>query len=302
MRQVQKFISIGFIILLVLTFIINMSTLRKMGENPFSFQNLSLLLFSFVFILLMLDKAISRYMQAFIIMIIAFLSLFIDNGFDRIWGWGLFGVSYLLLSFYGFFDFNAIRRVLLIIVLFLSSIFFSVTAQGLKWEKTVGSLVYLIAVGGICSLLYKAKMNELDIQRKKLDSEIESIQQEKELLQSEWTLLNNELTAEKESYKEKERALRLREEILVKAEQSLHNSIEDFCHANSFDSISTTIIVIFFDSRGSATNKFIASEMGIAEQTVKNKLFTIYKKLNVTSRSQLISKLDSIVAKNLYQG
>lgn len=56
----------------------------------------------------------------------------------------------------------------------------------------------------------------------------------------------------------------------------------------------------FFASKGSATNKFIASEIGIAEQTVKNKLFIIYKKLNVTSRSQLISKLDSIVAKSLY--
>lgn len=303
MKRIQTIISVFFATLLTISFIISTTSLMTKGENPFLFPNIFLLILALIFSLLIINKPIFRYMQAFTMMIISFSLLYINDGFDRIWGWGLFSTSFLLMIYYEFFDKKRNVKATIFGLCFLVSIFFflSVTTQNVKWEKLLTSLVYMIGNGSIWYVLHKSKIKELDNKRKKLDLEIELIQQEKEALQNEWITLKAEIEAEKESYKEKEVNLRLREVDLINSEQIFRNSVKDLCLVHQFDEISTAIIEIFFNSRGSATNKFIASEIGIAEQTVKNKLFAIYKKLDISSRSQLISKLDSIVAKSLYK-
>ena len=245
-----------------------------------------------LFLFTRIKKQSIRIFQGYLVLVEGCLALYLDNKGSNIYGYGLLFIGISLLLYYGYFKRYAILKSCLITLLLILCFVLS----AIKTDNR--TLIYSAIICIPCILLC-----EFIIWRKTLFRVSERGENLKEL--SESLAIREAEIQEREEYlkeleeqhnnkaKELQRHIEVAKNKVSSDENRLKKRLTVVLKEEDFKSDEFDLIFLFYSHRGSFTNKELSETMNIKEQSVKNIMSRVYKKLNVRSRTEMLVELDS---------
>ena len=303
----QIVIGSSFALFLYLTVVMDL-LIMFYSHTEFSVTMVLILIVFFALSLLSIfSRKFGKQIQVFSILSMSLLC-FIFNGDVDFYSWG-FLLLFIILSYhYGFLNKKIKEKAIIFLFIFIITISFSAFINK-KPSIIPASIIYFLCVFFYICFIFRKMIKSLlksDIRIADLENELGI--KEKEIEEQRASLLMTESTvsniAKKISILEEEN-LRLKNNIrdsisiyYARKMQIIDDS--DFLESSlkkvipDLRNIEYRILLKFYLSGGSLTNAQLAYELDLSEQNIKNALRSIFLKLDVKSRTELITRIDNI--------
>ena len=229
--------------------------------------------------------AVMRYAQAFVFMCIGYLAII--EAYGSFWGWGFLLVSVQLLSHYGFWRKRPLPKIAACIALTVAVAIFAIRDQHAGLSVIVACISSFIFLFGSFFFINRSEMSRIFSTKKDLQELSES------LLRREAEL--HELEAKLKSHEDPTDSTRmnldLENAILLDDLEVIRAFIESLESLEELTEREQDLLVDFFIHRGSLTNQELAFDLNVSTDSIKQRFKTIYRKLNVCSRTELYAFL-----------
>lgn len=317
--RVQFKIGLIFFILLTAVTILTIITAFLNGINfPFIYVGFSIFLLLGYGVSIFLDCRIVRIIQASLFLLQALVS--ITQNYSYFWGWGLLCIALLLYKHYDLFTFHLLRKLIMIGILILGSLLCSVLLGYSDTEDILRFFIYLAFIftsfliierdyilRSLSTEKYAAYVVKRLITEKVslTEAQHETVSQE-ELIATEIEEITRSILQATGSDKEAEKRIArqlidtiykcrdqsdLRNDNLLISEK-LDQLMKIVSDNQQLTEKESEVAKLFYRYRGNITNKEIARDLDISDETVKYRMRQIFRKFNVITRSALILELD----------
>lgn len=275
-----------------------------------------------------INRSRARFTQGYVLLLESLL-IFKAYPTQDVLGWFLLASGIALLAMYGFFHHHTISKSVITAFLIIISLLSAYTKTGLAAYPILQllciiSMLPIIGMDNMKRIVYsmpdyKTITEELKIREAEVDDLEMQLANQKEKLLSEIQVKEQQLLLEIAKLKDESEIARLRAELealriktneLERRNTELEAEIasKKSSIAEDYSNIETrldqlemlspltrgekNLVIRFYLSRGAATNAMLSDELCKSETTIKNTFRSIFRKLNVPSRSALMGQLD----------
>lgn len=285
--QTQAIISNLFCFFLVITIISS-----SFGSGVFFHHYTLIHIIGIVlFMICKIDKPFFRYAQSWLFLVEGYMALYFDNGVGNIDGYGLIFLGISLLLYYGYFKIHALSRLLFVSLSFILCFMLS-SYKANNINLLLNAVIYVPCIIILELFIWRGLLFDINSEKKNLSELANTLAaREAELNEKEANLKEQESTATIR-VDEIKKQIAVEKEELFADKNMLKMSLYKALSYVDLKEEEMRVLSEFYFNRGGLTNAEIAYHLDMKEQSIKNIMSRIYKKMDVRARAELLSKID----------